>query len=103
MISLGKHDTFFQAEVYVIRACVHETKTEDRPEKYFSVNEEVQLDATICRHLFTAKSLYIFRASQHPSSGALKTVIDTSGIGHNTGTATSFQRGLLRTGRVGRK
>jgi len=55
-----------------------------------------QLDATICRHLFTAKSLYMFRTSQHPSSGALKTVIATSGIGHNTGTATSFQRGLLR-------
>ena len=61
------------------------------------VNKKVQLDATICRHLFTAKSLYMFRASQHPSSGALKIVTATSGIGHNTGTATSFQRGLLRT------
>jgi len=46
------------------------------------VNKKVQLDATICRHLFTAKSLYMFRASQHPSSGALKTVTATSGIGH---------------------
>ena len=36
----------------------------------------------------------MFRASQHPSSGALKTVTATSGIGHNTGKATSFQRGL---------
>ena len=35
---------------------------------------------------------------QHPSSGALKTVTATSGIGHITGTATSFQRGLIRTG-----
>ena len=60
-----------------------------------NVNKKVQLDATMCRHLFTAKSLYMFRASQHPSSGALKTVTATSGIGHNTGTATSFQRGLL--------
>jgi len=34
--------------------------------------KKVQLDATICRHLFTAKSLYMFRASEHPSSGALK-------------------------------
>ena len=42
--------------------------------------------------------VYMFRASQHPSSGVLKTVTATSGIGHNTGTATSFQRGLLRTG-----
>ena len=39
----------------------------------------------------------MFRASQHPSSGALKTVTATCGIGHNTGTATSFQRGRLRT------
>ena len=62
-----------------------------------NVNKKVQLDATICRHLFTAQSLYMFRASQHPSSGVLKTVTDTSGIGHNIGTATSFQRGLVRT------
>ena len=67
----------------------------------YNVNKKVQLDATICRHLFTAESLYMFRASQHTSSGALKTVTATSGIGHSTGTATSFQRGLLRT--VGRK
>jgi len=31
--------------------------------------------------------------SQHPSSGVLKTVTATSGTGHNTGTATSLQRG----------
>ena len=37
----------------------------------------------------------MFWASHRPSSGALKTVTATSGIGHNTGTATSFQRGLL--------
>ena len=70
--------------------------------KYFSsllldVNKKVQLDATVCRHLFTAESLYMFRASQRPSSGVLKTVTATSGIGHNTGRATSFQRGLIRT------
>jgi len=39
----------------------------------------------------------MFRVSQRPSSGALKTVTATSGIGHSTGTATSFQRGLIRT------
>ena len=38
----------------------------------------------------------MFRASQHPTSGVLKTVIATSGIGYNTDTATSFQRGMLR-------
>jgi len=59
--------------------------------------KKVQLDATICRHSFTAKSLYMFRASRHPSSGALKTVTATSGRGHDTGTATSFQRGPEQT------
>jgi len=46
-----------------------------------------QPDATVCRYLFTAKSLYMFRVSQHPSSGVLKTVTATSG------TTTSLQRG----------
>jgi len=31
-------------------------------------------DATVCRYLFTAKLLYMFRVSQHPSSGVSKTV-----------------------------
>ena len=53
-------------------------------------------DATGCRYLFTAKSLYMFRLSQHPSSGVLKTVTAASGTGHDTGTATSLQRGLIR-------
>ena len=56
---------------------------------------KIQPDATVCRYLFTAKSLYMFRVSQHPSSGVLKTVTATSGTGHNTGTATSLQRGLI--------
>jgi len=47
---------------------------------------------TVRRHLFTATSLYMFRTSQHPSSGELKPVTATSGIGHIIGTATSFQR-----------
>jgi len=43
---------------------------------------KIQPDATVCRYLFTAKSLYIFRLSQHPSSGVLKTVTATSDTGH---------------------
>jgi len=35
----------------------------------------------------------MFRVSQHPSSGVLKSVTATSGTGHNTGTAISLQRG----------
>jgi len=56
---------------------------------------KIQPDATVCKYLFTAKSLYMFRVSQHPSSGVLKTVTATSGTGHNIGTATSLQRGLI--------
>ena len=37
----------------------------------------------------------MFRVSQHPSSGVLRTVSATSGISHGTGTATSFHRGLI--------
>ena len=44
---------------------------------------------------FTAKSLYMFRVSQHPSSGVLKTVTAASGTGLDTGTATSLQRGPI--------
>ena len=51
-----------------------------------------------CADNYLLQSLYMFRVSQHPSSGALKTVTATSGIGHNTGTTTSFRRGLIRTG-----
>jgi hypothetical protein len=59
---------------------------------------KIQPDATVCRYLFTAKSLYMFRVSQHPSSEVLKTVTAASGTGHNTGTATSLQRGLIGAG-----
>ena len=41
-ISLGKHATVFQAEVYAILACAHETETQDRPEKYVSVCSDSQ-------------------------------------------------------------
>ena len=57
---------------------------------------KIQPDAAVCRYLFTAKPLYIFRVSQHPSSGVLKTVTAASGTGHNVGTATSLQSGLIR-------
>jgi len=63
---------------------------------------KIQPDATLCRYLFTAKSLYMFRVSRHPSSEVLKTVTATSGTGHNTGTATSIQRGLIGTGHTTR-
>jgi len=40
----------------------------------------------------------MFRVSQHPSSGVLKTVTAASGTGYNIGTATSLQRGQIGTG-----
>jgi len=58
---------------------------------------KIQPDATVRRYLFTTKSLYMFRVSQYPSSGVLKTVTAASGTGHNTGKATSHQRGLIRS------
>ena len=39
---------------------------------------KIQPDATVCRYLYTTKSLYMFRVSQHPSSGVLETVHKTS-------------------------
>jgi len=58
---------------------------------------KIQLDTTLRRYLFTAKSLYMFRVSQHPSSGVLKTVTAAFGTGHNIGTATSLQRDQIGT------
>jgi len=55
-------------------------------------------DATVCRYLFTVKLLYMFRVSQHLSSGVLKTVLAASGTGHTTCTATPLLRGLIWTG-----
>jgi len=56
---------------------------------------KIQPDATVCRYLFTAKLLYMFRVSQRSSSGVLKTVTAASGTGHTTGAGTSLQRGLI--------
>ena len=75
-----------------------------KPSSTFIINE-IQLDATVRRYLFTAKSLYMFWVSPRPSSGVLKTVTAASGTGHNIGTAASLQRGQIgtqsRSGHVG--
>jgi len=44
----------------------------------------IQPDAAVCRYLFTAKLLYMFRVSQHPSSGVLKTVPEAAVTVFNT-------------------
>ena len=60
---------------------------------------KIQLDAVVYSLIYlTAKSLYMFRVTQHPSSGVLKTVTAASGTGHNIGIATSFQPGQVGAG-----
>ena len=41
--------------------------------------------------IYSLESRYMFRVSQHPSSGVLKTVTTATGTGHNTGTATRWR------------
>jgi len=60
---------------------------------------KIQPEATVYRYLFTAKTLYMFQVSQHPSSGVLKTVTAASGTGHYTGTA--LPSNVARLGYVG--
>jgi ribonuclease HI len=42
IMSLGKHTTVFQAELYAILACIHGVRTQDRPEKYASICSDSQ-------------------------------------------------------------
>jgi len=51
--------------------------------KSFTANKN-PTDATVCRYLLTVNLLYMFRVSQHPSSGVLKTVSIATGTGHTT-------------------
>ena len=53
-ISLGKHATVFQAEVYAILVCVHKTDTQDQPEKYVSICSDSQ---TALKALQAAKTM----------------------------------------------
>jgi ribonuclease HI len=56
-ISLGKHATVLQAEVYAILACVHEIETEDRPEKYVSMCSDSQVALKALQAAKTMSSL----------------------------------------------
>jgi len=55
---------------------------------------KIQQDATVCRYLFNAKLLYMFRVPWHPSSGVHKNVTAASGTGHSICATTFHQRGL---------
>jgi len=52
---------------------------------------KIQLHATVSRYLFTAKSLYMFQVSQHPSSGVLKFETAASGTGVLEAVVTAFR------------
>ena len=58
---------------------------------------KIQQDATVCRYLFTASFLHMFRALSRASSGVQKPVTVASGTGHSNG-ATTFLRGLILLG-----
>jgi hypothetical protein len=62
----------------------------------FTTNEDVMLIkiSNLMQQYADIYSLYKFRVSQHPSSGVLKTVSATSGIGHDAGTANCYTRWL---------
>jgi len=67
----------FGAESFVFQVAIQKFIDQD-----ISMLIKIQPDATVCRYLFTARSFYMFRVSQHPSSGVLKTVTATSGRVH---------------------
>ena len=69
-------------------------KIENNKNSYkYSILIKIQADTTVHKYLFTAKSLYMFRVSQHPSSGVLKTVTAASGTGHAVLYSFFLQRG----------
>ena len=56
-IPLGKHATVFQAEVYAILACVHETETQDQPEKLVSICSDSQTALKVLQAVKTTPPL----------------------------------------------
>jgi ribonuclease HI len=56
-IPLGKHATVFQAEVYVILACVYEIETWDWPEKYVSICSDSQAALKVLQAVKTMSPL----------------------------------------------
>jgi len=50
----------------------------------------------MCRYLFTAKLLYMFRTSTRPSSGVHKTVLAACGTDHTVWGASFFKRCQIR-------
>jgi len=60
------------------------------PITFFGGVEEIQQDATVCRYLFTAKLLYMFRASIAPIIRCTQTAVAASGTDHTIWEASVF-------------
>ena len=98
-VAFGRiQSTFLNERVVSVlhKGCFTDIMPLNVSQRWLKVNK-TPTDATVCRYLFIAKLLYMFRVSQHPSSGVLKTVPAVSGTGHATCTATPLQRGLIGT------
>ena len=67
-----------------LRSSVYIARCNTSRKLIFQYINKIQQDATVCRYLFTAKLLYMFRVSSHPSSGVHQTVTAASGTGHIT-------------------
>ena len=65
----------------VIHIGVNITSLYESISKHFNYINKIQRDATICMYLFTAKSLYVFRASIAPIFRVHKTVTAASSTG----------------------
>jgi hypothetical protein len=59
---------------------------------------KIQQDATICRYLFTAKSIYMCRVSIAPIIRSTKIVTAASGAGHSLWATAFLQCVLIRQG-----
>jgi ribonuclease HI len=55
--SLGTHTIVFQAEIYAILACVYETQSQNRPEKYISICSDSQAALKVLKAVKTTSSL----------------------------------------------
>ena len=90
-LSIWKYELSLTAGILLLCCCITKinsniiiwgvNRIRQQERKSPSMLIKIQLDATVCRYLFTAKSLYMFWMSQHPPSGVLKTVTAASGTG----------------------
>jgi len=69
---------YISPSIFVLSACLFESSNHQTVFTFNYVLIKIQPDATVCRYLFTAKLLYMFRVSRHLSSGVLKTVTAAS-------------------------